>query len=664
MICHSRKRIFNVSKFLSDLLDAEEPLFSQAVKQLEEVSGKTGADVQLIGDITTMAHDNLRSLGLNPATATGEEVYRALLGRVELDIKRLVTVIGAEQSKSEDVQYMVPFMVKAANSVKFNRRVFVLKHDRAKDLLRQMPPKQLMEKLGYTDVEAMFEGEDFDEIYTALRFSEGPDWLNEYNELFKQITPADYEERDLRIIQMDHNKYVDLAAHFVQKKLHNVTHSKEMGIIVVTPMHTKTMRGLALKTLPLLFHYMNEVKLYSTFFKLKSAKPHFGETVVNTLIADPGIGSQMVGKNIHWRVIQRYLGKHKEDSISPVAFQPHVQPEDLHWRRAEDLLYQLDPELEFWKDRDYVAFNYDGFPVAFNLFDVSFAYSNQEPYEKRYAYHFRESLWNEIFVRYMGFKNLETQVLEQLDNDMIAPEKLPIVRASKAKTHGLRVQNAKNDLLIRQKLIDAAEESLDGVIEEFDKAFELLSKYDKTVTIFGSARQLPDESVLGGAYDLAARFAREEFAVVTGGGHGVMSAANRGAYEAGGQSVGLNILLPHEQSLNPYTTANFQFQHFFGRKVAMTLDASAYLYFPGGFGTLDELFEVVTLQQTHKIPKAPIILVGSHFWRPFDTVIRSVLLDTYQTIVEEDMQLFHIMDNYDDIVEFVKNYEKSTRNKK
>lgn len=650
-----------MARFLSDLLDAEEPLFTEALRQLEEVSGRTGADAKLIGDITAMAHENLRTLGLNPAASTGEEVYHALLGRVETDIKRLVGIIGAEESRSEDVQYMVPFMVEAANKVKFNRRVFVLKHEKAKDLLRQMPPKKLMEHLGYDDVEKMFEGEDLDEIYPALRFSEGGEWLNEYNELFKQITPEDYEERDLRIVQMNHDKYVDLASHFVQKKLHNVTHVKEMGIIVVVPMHVRKMRGLVLKTLPLLFHYMNEVKLYSTFFKLKSKKPRFGETVVNTLIADPGTGSQMVGKRIHWRVIQRYLGKHKEDSIEPVAFEPHVQPEDLHWRRAEDLLYQLDPELEFWKDRDYVALNFDGFPVAFNLFDVSFAYSNKESYEGRYAYHFRESLWNEIFVRYLGFKNLANQVLEQLDNDMIAPEKLPITKVKEAKHSKVRKDKTEKNMIIRQRLIDSAEGRLVSVVDEFEEVFDILAKHEKTVTIFGSARKPQDDNITMGAYDLAARMAREGYAVITGGGAGVMEAANRGAYEAGGESIGFNILLPHEQALNHYTTENFQFQHFFGRKVAMTLDSSAFIYFPGGFGTFDELFEILALQQTKKIERTPIVLVGSDFWRPFDAAIRDIMLDRYQTITYEDTELYRIYDNYDDIVGYInESYRKGT----
>lgn len=641
-----------MAKFLRDLLDAEEPLFTEALLQLEKISGKPSADLKLIGDITEMAHQNIRQLGLEPAVATGEEVYHALQSRVEKDIKRLTTIIGANQTDS--VKQLVPHMIDAANNVTFNRSVFVLKHDKAKDLLRTMPPRQLMKKLGYEDIDTMFAKEDFDEIYTALRFSEGPEWLNKYNELFETVTADDYEQRDLRILQMDHDKYVDLAAHFVQKKLHNVTHSKEMGTIVVVPMHVKSMRGLVLKTLPLLLHYMNEVKLYSTFFKLKSTKPHFGRIVVETLIADPGTTSQVVGKRIHWRVIQKYLGRHKENVIENVAFQPHVHPEDLHWRRAEDLLYEIDPELEFWKDRDYVGLLFDGFPVAFNLFDVSFAYSNKEPYEGRYAYHFRESLWNEIFARYMGFKQLESQILEQLDNDMVAPETLsrPKVKQPE-KVAALKKENKKHPLLIRQRLIDAAEGRLIGVVEELEAAFKILSSHEKTVTVFGSKRLPPNDSVAINTYELSRYLANKGYAVVTGGGHGVMAAANRGAYDAGGDSIGFSILLPEEQTLNEYTTENFQFEHFFGRKVSMTLDATAYIFMPGGFGTFDELFEILTLIQTKKIPKAPVILVDSSFWKPIDQLIKTVMLKQFKTIDKEDLDLYEIHDKYEDIAKSI-----------
>jgi len=643
-----------MSKFLRDLLDAEEPVFTQSLQQLENLTGKNGADSKLIGDIIAKSHDNMREMGLDPVVTTGPELYQALFARVEKDIARLTRIIGAEPDA--DVKTLVPLMVKAAESVKFPRKVFVIKRDKAKDLLRQMPPKNLMQHLGYDDIEKMFDNEDFDELYTALRFSEGPDWLQKYNELFEHITAKDYEERDIRIVIMDHDKYVDLAEHLVQKKLHNITHTKEMGIIVVMPMHATKMRGLVLKSLPLMLHYLNEIKLYSTYFRLKSHKPHFGKVVTETLNADPGNAAQIVGHNIHWRVIQRYLGKHKEDNISPVEWEPHVQPEDLHWRRAEELLYQIDPELGFWKDRDYVALMYDGFPVAFNLFDVSFAYSNSEKYEGRYAYHFRESLWNEIFARYMGEGNLEKQILDQLDNDMIAPEKLPVKKGKKIPLEKTAIEKHAHD--IRTKMIDAAEGRLDTAVKEFADIFSILKTFDKTVTVFGTARKLDNEWATRTTYEIGYRLAQLGYAVITGGGGGAMEAANHGAYDAGGDSVGINILLPKEQHINEYTTIHYESKHFFSRKVAMTLYDSAFIYMPGGFGTLDELMEILVLKQTHKIDDTPIILVGSLFWKPLDEYFRTVLYEQNHAIDFNDTKLYHIVNDIDEVVEIVQSHQQ------
>ena len=411
-----------MSTFLRDLLDAEEPLFTLSLKDLEKASGDQGVDAKLIGDITRETHQAMRDLGLDHKNTTGKEFYQALMARMEKDNERVTKLVGG--TDSDNVRHIVPYLVDVANKVDFQRKVFVLKHDKAKDLLRQMPPKKLMQRLGYDNIEDLFSGENFSEMYTALRFSEGPEWLNEYDELFKKVTKDDYEERDIEIVVMDHDKYVDLAEGFVKKKLHNVTHTKELGVIVVVPMKAERVKGLTLKTLPLLFHYLNEVKLYSTFFKRESKTArHFGGTVMETLIADPGKAAQIAGQHVHWRVIQRYFGKLKDESHLE-AFEPHVQPEDLHWRRAEDLLYQIDPEMKFYQDRDWVGMMFDGVPVTLNFVDIALSYSNSIAYEDRYIYHFRESLWNEIFARYMSMKHLEQQILLQLDNDMIAPERL------------------------------------------------------------------------------------------------------------------------------------------------------------------------------------------------------------------------------------------------
>ena len=636
-----------MAKILRDLLNATEPTFTMSLRQLEKASGETGVDTRLIGDIAIKMRKSIIELGLDPNDSTGKEIYAALMSRIEQDNARVAKIIGG--TDPSNIGQMVPLIVKAVEKMKINRRVWVLKHEVARQMLTKMPPVRLIEHLGYDSVESMLANEDIDEVYTAIRFSEGDEWLNQYNELFKTITAKDFEHRDIRIIIMDRAKYVSLADKFVRKKLHNVTHTKELGAIVVVPMKQPRMRGIVLKSLPLIFHYINEVRLYSAFFKLKQKKPNFGEIVVNTLIADPGNASSIAGQKVHWRVIQRYFGKLKEGEF-PQAFEPHVHPEDLHWRRANEMLSELDPEMKFWLDKDYVGKIYDGVPLTFNMMDVSLSYANNEPYESHYFYHFRESLWNEIFTSYMGKKNLKEQILDQLDNDLIAPHKLA---APKKSDHKSSLEKIKSDILLRQKLIAAAEGRLVGVTEEFEEAFEVLERHEKTVTVFGSARFKEDNPSYKAAYDLGSALAAKGFTVVTGGGLGIMEAANRGAYESGGSSLGFNINLPTEQTLNDYVTDNYEFEHFFGRKVTLTLDARAYVYFPGGFGTLDELFEILTLAQTGKIPRVPIILFNKRFWEPLADYFIETLEKSQATISPGDKEIYTITDDIDEVVDII-----------
>jgi hypothetical protein len=317
----------------------------------------------------------------------------------------------------------LPLIKKAIERVDIPRSCWVLKKSVAKQMLRQTPPPNIMKRLRCRSIDSMLKRENLFEIYGALRFAESPEWLNKFDEKYKKLTPSDFETRKIEIVVMPQERWGDIAAEFVRKKRHNITHLKELGVVMMLPIQLKRLPGITISAMPLLLHYINEIRLYSAFFKFQQVKKNFGEILAETLIADPDLGPIMAGHNIHWRVIQRYFGK-LEHERHPEIFEPHVQPEDLHWRHAEEILYQIDPELEFWMDMDYVGLMYDDRPVSFNVMDVSFAYNNKTPYEDRVIFHFRESLWNEIFARYMGQRSLREQVLKKLANNMIAPASL------------------------------------------------------------------------------------------------------------------------------------------------------------------------------------------------------------------------------------------------
>lgn len=190
------------------------------------------------------------------------------------------------------------------------------------------------------------------------------------------------------------------------------------------------------------------------------------------------------------------------------------------------------------------------------------------------------------------------------------------------------------------------------IIGEFVEGIEALHKIGPAVTIFGSARVKPEEEAYKQAEALGARFAKQNIAVITGGGGGIMEAANKGAAEAGGVSVGMNIHLPFEQKPNPYANVQIEFKYFFIRKVMFVKYAMAYIVMPGGFGTLDELFEAVTLIQTHRIKPFPVILMGSDYWSGLVQWIKKHLL-AGKRISPEDIEILQVMDDPDAVVKLV-----------
>jgi len=190
------------------------------------------------------------------------------------------------------------------------------------------------------------------------------------------------------------------------------------------------------------------------------------------------------------------------------------------------------------------------------------------------------------------------------------------------------------------------------IMGEFVNGVEALHHIGPAVTIFGSARVKPDDPMYKKASEIAALFVKEKFAVISGGGPGIMEAANKGAKEADGISVGLNIELPFEQAPNPYADIQVNFQYFFIRKVMLVKYALAYIIMPGGFGTLDELFEAVTLIQTKRIKPFPVILVGSAYWTGLLDWIKERML-AEKRISAEDVDILQIIDDPADIVKAV-----------
>ncbi len=197
------------------------------------------------------------------------------------------------------------------------------------------------------------------------------------------------------------------------------------------------------------------------------------------------------------------------------------------------------------------------------------------------------------------------------------------------------------------------------MMSEMVDGYEFLSGLRKEITVFGSARTKPGTRYYLEAEKLGRMLANEGYSAITGGGPGIMEGTNKGAYEAGGESLGLNIQLPQEQRVNPYVKKGLGFHFFFTRKVMLTSPSQAFVVFPGGFGTLDEFFEVLTLIQTGKMPRVPLILMGKEYWSALDEFLRAEVLTHHEAIDPEDLRIYTIVDTADEAMRLIRKTSES-----
>ena len=206
---------------------------------------------------------------------------------------------------------------------------------------------------------------------------------------------------------------------------------------------------------------------------------------------------------------------------------------------------------------------------------------------------------------------------------------------------------AEEELLKKLSIADL--ERASAYAKDLGRGLQIVRTFPQGVTVFGSARLSQDSKYCKMAYDLGRMLAENGHAVITGGGPGIMEAASHGAYEIGGRVIGLNITLAHKQHPNPYLTDCLTFEYFFARKVALAMSAKAFVFMPGGFGTMDELSEVLCLMQEGKMPKMPVFLVGEDYWKGFDRMIGKMI--ALELIKATDTAIFRITDNLQEVVD-------------
>lgn len=404
---------------IAKILRTDKDYIANIEKRFTAITGKSAMMDAIVQENSELIKDRLLRLGVS-AEADAKEIYDALISKIESDDRQIFQALGNPNFKNVSDCQRIGDLAKKV--VKPPTGLFI-KLDKAREFLVKEPPKKVMEFLGYSDVEQMLQKEDLLEVYSALRFIEGSEWLNGvFFKQYESLKPEDFEEREVQVKALS-EKWGRESEKFVAKKKHNISHLKELGVVFIIPA-LLGISGELLRMFVLVMHYLYEVPFYSKIFReISKEKITFTSNFTSLLRGDVIERHFPDSDRSLWLVVQRYLAKDDENDWR--LFVPHINPEALHWLRAEESLASIGEELDgfskeltFWQELGWVG---DYFKdetgheilVSFNLVDTVMSLVKQKEMVK-YLYHHQEAMWNQIFSVYFGREELEKKAVEYL----------------------------------------------------------------------------------------------------------------------------------------------------------------------------------------------------------------------------------------------------------
>ena len=409
---------------IAKILRTDKDFVSVAAERLKSAAGRDGVLERIMKENEKAMSARLKIL--NSSSTSAEAIYLSLIDKIRADDRKLSEHFMLRNVSTEEGSRTILNFAKELSQV---GKGFFLKQERAREFILKEPPKNIIKALGYKNAEELLDKEDLFEAYSALRFMEDRDWLN--NVFFKQlesVAPGDFEEREIETRALG-EKWQKAAKNFVKKKYHNVSHLKELGLIFVIP-EKFDVPGEVIRLLTLVLHYLHEVSFYSDLFRLYAgaAKDHtFAQKLIAALrgdVLDRRFPEEQRGRK--WMIVQRYLAK--DDPYDWRLFEPHVNPEAIHWSKAEEDIARLgmrfgDLGLDFWNNLDHVGDYYADAGgtealVSFNLIDTVVSLVQEKDMIK-YLYHQQEALWNRIFSEYVGRHEMEEMMVESFDKGYI-----------------------------------------------------------------------------------------------------------------------------------------------------------------------------------------------------------------------------------------------------
>lgn len=409
---------------IAKILRTDKDFVKIAAERLREFSGHDDVLPRLVEENEREMAGRLGKLGLS-SSSNASEIYHALIKKVKRDDEALSRLLQNPTCDTEEgCRTLIKFAKEFANVPKGH----FLKREKAIEFLKKEPPPNTLSFFKLSSVDELLKRFDLFEVYSALRFVEDGQWLN--NVFFAQlqgVRPEDFEEREIEVHVL-HEEWLKAAEKFVKKKYHNVSHLKELGIIFVIPLKIDT-AGETLRVFSLILHYLHEVTFYSKLFRkyAREDPTAFSPKLISALrgdVLDTHFPDEERGRK--WMIVQRYLAK--DDANDWRLFEPHINPEAIHWSKAEGDIARLGMRygelgLDFWNNLDHVG---DYFPdeagvevlVSFNLIDTVMSLV-QEKEMIKYLYHHQEAVWNKIFAEYVGREKMEEMIVNSFEKGFI-----------------------------------------------------------------------------------------------------------------------------------------------------------------------------------------------------------------------------------------------------
>lgn len=380
-----------MSRILSELLGYDTAYFSRVLAELEATVDGHAIDAGLIGELAERSAALHRQLKLDPTDTTPHELYAVLRTRAHDDNARLAGAMGGQHPNT--VSEMTPLIMTAIRVHIGTRHCWGLKHSVAKKLLKQHPPKNLMNALKYRSIDSLLKHEPTGHLMTAARYSEPTAWHDALTRSYSVLTAGDFESRALDVIYLDKAAYIDLLEPSMARH-RLVLHSKEMGVVAVAPTRQRVIRGYTLRTTTLILHYVAEISIMSSLLKYRHAGRDYGEAVVAALTGDNTGHVELAGHGVHWRSAHHAIGDTALDTG------PHMTHDDWLVESANDAVARLVGTMLLWSGHGHTA-AYSQSPVGYNVVDVAIDHSADASFNERSLRYMRRELEQELFRRYL-----------------------------------------------------------------------------------------------------------------------------------------------------------------------------------------------------------------------------------------------------------------------